>query len=149
MNEFLKNPKEIRKKIAENVFEKLEIQNFYTIPPEILTLFSKGKINGLVVSVGDGYNATVPVFDGYHLKYAVLLMDIAGRDFTDYLMKILTEQGLNFVTSAERMLAKTIKEKMGYICLNYENEMEKFSSTEKFDQKYELPDGTNISIGKD
>merc|ERR1719407_445441 len=71
---------------------------------------------------GDGVSHTVPIYEGYALPHAILRLDLAGRD---------------------------IKEKLAYVALDFDQEIQTAAQSSALEKSYELPDGQVITIGNE
>jgi actin len=140
------NPKINREKMTQIMFETFSVQAMYVGIQAVLSLYSSGRTTGIVLDAGDGVSHTVPIYEGYSLPHAIMRVDMAGRDMTEHMMKLLMETGTSFTTSAEKEIVRSIKEQLCYVALDYEEEMTN-SAKAANEEPFELPDGTIINVG--
>lgn len=143
------NPKANRERMVSIMFESFQVPATYIAIQAVLSLYASGKFTGDVLDSGDGVTHLVPIYDGYSLPHSIQRINLAGRDLTEFLVKLLSERGYHYTTSAERDIVRDIKEKLAYVALDFKEELEKAKSGSSCEKSYEMPDGTMMTIGSE
>ncbi|XP_011307077.1 actin-related protein 2 isoform X2 [Fopius arisanus] len=141
------NPKKNRETMIKIMFEKYQFAGVYIAMQAVLTLYAQGLISGVVVDSGDGVTHICPVYEEYALPHLTRRLDIAGRDITMYLIKLLLLRGYAFNHSADFETVRMLKEKLCYIGYNIETEEKLAVETTVLVESYTLPDGRVIKVG--
>jgi actin len=95
---------------------------------------------------GDDLSRTVPIYEGYSLPHAIMRLNLAGRNLTAWLQNTLRERCDTFTTSAEREIVREVKEKLIYVALDFEAELQRIVMTTDCNVSYTLPDGDQTVI---
>ena len=131
-------------RIIEIMFETFDVPSFFLSKQSVLSIFPTGNATGIVLDVGDSISQIVPIYEGYSIAHASQKLEIGGSDLITWMFKLLTEIG-NYLSTSEDNIVRDIKEKLCYVALDYDAEMEKPRTD--INRTYELPDGNVITVG--
>jgi actin len=78
MTESPLTPKVNREKMAEIMFESLEVPELYVGITAVCALYAFGKTTGIVLDAGHTVTHSVPIYEGFALPHAILKMEMGG-----------------------------------------------------------------------
>lgn len=139
-------PKADREKITQIMLETFNVPAVFLAFKPVLSLYAAGKMNGVVLQSGYGATHALPCHEGNPLNDAALRLNLAGRDLTEYLTKLLSTRGCSF---PDHDIVRNIKENLCYVALDFEKEKATAASSSSLEKNYELPDGEKITIGSE
>lgn len=141
------NPSRNREKMIEVMFEHYGFQGVYIAIQAVLTLYAQGLLTGVVIDIGDGVTHIVPVYEGFALPHLTRRLNVAGRDITRYMIKLLLLRGYAFNATADFETVREMKEKLCYIAYDIDLEQRLANETTVLVENYTLPDGRTIRVG--
>ena len=145
LSESIVNPKPIREKMGQILFETFNSLSVYIAAQPLLALYSAGCTTGVVVDIGDGICHTTPFNEGYVVHSGVYNTSLSGKKLTEYLSELLAQKG-NYNINIEKI--REIKEELCFTSFDYEEQTRKMGlKSNDIDRNYVLPDGQVINLG--
>lgn len=116
------NPKPVREKMTQTMFETFNTPAMYVAKKPVLALLASGRTTGIVLDVGETESHAVPIYEGHALPHAITSRALGGSDLTDYLTRLVAvEHGWRLTTtSSEIEIARDLKETLCFVALDFE-----------------------------
>ncbi|KAF3126162.1 Arp2/3 complex subunit, actin nucleation center, variant 4 [Orbilia oligospora] len=143
------NPLSNREKMCEVMFENYNFGGVYVAIQAVLALYAQGLSSGVVVDSGDGVTHIVPVYESVVLNHLTRRLDVAGRNVTRQLIKLLLRRGYALNRTADFETVRQIKEKLCYVSYDLQLDQKLAEETTVLVENYTLPDGRVIRIGSE
>jgi actin-related protein len=144
------SPKPHKEQTAQLLFEKFHVPALSIQVPGILSLYSSGRLSGLVLDSGDRFTYTVAVYNGQGIADGVDRVEFGGRNLSKIFMKMINEREKKVLLSENQIdIIHNIKEKNCYIAFDYTKELITTVQSQNFDTTYQLPDGLQFTIGSE
>jgi actin-related protein 2 len=109
--------------MVELMLTKYKFDKCHVAVQATLVLYSQGLTTGVVVDIGDGVCHMVPVYDGVTPSHLVKRVDLAGRDVTRQLIKLLQLSGYQFNKTSDFEQVRMMKEQVCYVAPVYGREV--------------------------
>jgi len=144
------NPKPNREKTTQIMFETFNVPAMSVQNTCSLSMYATGRTTGIILDIGGGACQISPIFEGYPVPGLSSRFSLGGCDLDENLRTILSQSGrYSFTSSAERETVRDMKEKLCYVALDFDAEMEKTATSSEVEKSYELPNGQVITVGNE
>jgi centractin len=134
--------RETKEYIARVLYETHKVESLMMVPSPLLSIFSAGLTNGLVIESGDGTTWIVPIINGQVYHQAVQRLNLAGMDVNQNMKALMMREGINLSSSAADEIVREIKEQNCYF--NLDPNVKPSRLDEKF--QFPMPDGTFMAM---
>ena len=138
-----------RERMTQIMFETFKVPSLYIAKRAVLILFGSGYTSGFNLHCGSTVSYCNAVYEGHTIPHASKFSFVGGKDVTYFLMKELGAKGYCLTKSSEFEIVRDIKEKLCYVALDFEQEMQTTASSSSLEKSYKLPDGQVITIGNE
>lgn len=125
-----------KEKTMQIFFESFHVPFYYTSLNALLSLYSVGRLNGMVLDSGDQVTSVTSFYEGSPIHYTQINNNFGGRDITEYLSSLL---------KIDEYQAINIKEKYCRIAMDMEKEAEELNRTND-PVKITLPDNNEVYV---
>lgn len=136
LSEASMNTKKARNQMIQLMFENFNVPSLFISMRAVLSLYSLGQQDGVVIQSGDAVTEIVPIKNGRPIINSILSYNFGGKDLTDWMQKNLKDS--NFMSEIEHYESNQIedlicdmKKECCYVCQNYENELHKAKTTKE------------------
>ncbi|KAJ5076453.1 actin [Anaeramoeba ignava] len=146
------NPKTNREKMTQIMFETFNTPAMYVAISPTLSLYALGRTTGTVVEIGDGVTHIFSIYEDFGFVSSIQRIDLGGRDLTEYFNqeRVFGNYSIKTISQFSKMrIYSDIKEKLCYVALDFDQEMDIAAKSNSIEKNYELPDGQVITIGNE
>ena len=125
-----------RRTIASILFDQFNIAKLYFSNGELLSLYAKEKVTGVVVNIGALNTRIVPIYEGYIVSHSVSIRDKGGYNIEEQLHNYIKEKGIELNNSNSRAITMRKKIRLAseehlYVSLDEKEEQGKWLESDK------------------
>jgi actin len=139
-------PKSNREKMIQIMFETVSIPSFYVGVQPMLAIYISSRTSGIVLESDERVTDTVVIYEGDLVPSRTVKWNLARSDVNSWLQKLRCERGYNFTTFQHREVVRDIKQRLAYVALDFDAEMQRAATTSEINRTYTLCDGNDIVI---
>lgn len=135
-------PYEDKLKMAQVLFEELNVENLYMTNTSTLALYANGRTTGIVVDIGYEMTSCVPIYEGFVLNHAVTKIEMGGFHLTQFMASLINEHledDKKFINTNQISMINELKEKVCIVAEDFDSEYKRLQDN-KVIEKYVFPE---------